>query len=83
MPEAGAHEAKTHSIVCKACGAALEVVVHFTGKIVWAVNPVSPEFGSDQPVLRGETKNARVVCSADVMHPCGYACVDGVVVETP
>lgn len=68
-------------VVCKSCGAALEVVVNFSGKIVWAVNPDDPDFGTQVPSLRGDTKNIRVVCSADVMHSCGYLCVDGVVVE--
>lgn len=68
-------------VVCKSCGAALEVVVSFAGKIVWAVDPNAPDFGSQVPSLRGDTKNIRVVCSADVMHSCGYICLDGVLVE--
>ena len=70
-----------HCVVCHACGASLEVVVNFTGKIVWSVNPESPDFGAEQPSLRGESNNIRVYCSADVMHACGYKCVDGVLVE--
>ena len=68
-------------VVCRMCGAALEVVVSFNGKIVWAVDPNDPDFGSQVPSLRGETKSVRVVCTADVMHACGYICVDGVLVE--
>lgn len=68
-------------IVCRACGAQLEVIVHFNGKIVWPVNPQSRDFSGEQPVLRGETKRIRVVCSADVLHDSGYNCVDGVLVE--
>ena len=68
-------------IVCRACGAQLEVVVHFTGKIVWPVNPQSLDFSGEQPVLRGETNRIRVVCSADIFHDSGYICVDGILVE--
>ena len=68
-------------VVCRACGARLEVVVHFNGKIVWTVDPGNPDFSGQQPVLRGETKRIRVVCSADVLHESGYLCVDGVLVE--
>jgi hypothetical protein len=67
--------------VCRACGASLEVVVHFNGKIVWSVDPANPDFGREQPLLRGETNRIRVLCSADVLHDCGYQCVDGVLVE--
>jgi hypothetical protein len=69
-------------VVCKACGATLEVVVDFSGKIVWSVNPDSHDFGAEQPSLRGQSKNIRVVCSADVMHSCGYTCADGILVES-
>ncbi|MCI0420059.1 MAG: hypothetical protein L0387_07265 [Acidobacteria bacterium] len=69
-------------VVCRSCGAALEVVVNFSGKIVWSIDPDDPDFGSQAPILRGETKNVRVVCSADVMHACGYSCVDGILVES-
>ena len=68
-------------VVCRLCGAALEVVVNFSGKIVWPVDPTDPEFGTQAPSLRGDTKSVRVVCSADVMHACGYICEDGVLVE--
>lgn len=69
-------------VVCQMCGAALEVVVNFSGKIVWAVDPNDPDFGTQAPSLRGDTRNIRVVCSADVMHSCGYVCLDGVLVES-
>jgi hypothetical protein len=68
-------------VVCKLCGAALEVVVNFSGKIVWAVDPADPDFGVQTPSLRGDPESARVVCSADVMHSCGYVCLDGIIVE--
>jgi hypothetical protein len=68
-------------VVCMSCGARLEVVVNFKGKIVWPVDPENPDFGTEQPELRGETSNIRVVCSADVMHTCGYVCVDGALIE--
>ena len=68
--------------VCKACGARLEVVVHFNGRIVWPVEPGNPEFGEEQPFLRGETRKVSVVCTADIFHSCGYCVVDGVLSET-
>ena len=72
----------TSSFVCKACGAQLEVVVHFNGKIVWSVKAGSPEFGSEQPDLRGETGKVQVVCSADIFHSSGYFVVDGNLIES-
>ena len=69
--------------VCRACGARLEVLVYFNGKIVWPVNPQNPDFSGEQPILRGETKRIRVVCSADVLHDSGYQCIEGVLVEKP
>ena len=68
-------------VVCMSCGARLEVLVNFKGKIVWPVDPDNPDFGTEQPELRGDASNIRVVCSADVMHSCGYVCVDGALVE--
>ena len=68
-------------VACRMCGAALEVIVNFSGKIVWAVDPTDPDFGTQAPSLRGDTKSVRVACSADVMHACGYVCLDGVLVE--
>jgi hypothetical protein len=82
MPNTSMASNAVRRFVCKACGASLEVVVNFTGKIVWSVNPENPDFGVGQPTLRGESKNIRVACSADVMHSCGYVCVDGVLVES-
>jgi hypothetical protein len=67
--------------LCKACGAGLEVIVNFKGEIVWKIDPKNPDFGSEQPTLRGESSHIRVVCTADVIHPCGYICVEGVLVE--
>lgn len=70
------------SFVCKACGAPLEVVVQFNGRIVWPVEPGNPEFGEEQPFLRGETRKVSVVCTADIFHSSGYCVVDGVLAET-
>lgn len=69
------------TFVCKACGAPLEVVVHFNGSIVWPVEPGNPEFGEEQPFLRGETRKVSVVCTADIFHSSGYRVVDGVLAE--
>jgi hypothetical protein len=69
------------TFVCKACGAPLEVVVHFNGRIVWPVEPGNPEFGAEQPFLRGETQKVSVVCTADIFHSSGYCVVDGVLAE--
>ena len=69
------------TFVCKACGAPLEVVVHFNGRIVWPVEPGNPEFGAEQPFLRGETRKVSVVCTADIFHSSGYCVVDGVLAE--
>ena len=80
-PSKATESGRQRRVVCKSCGASLEVVVNFSGKIVWPVDPHDPDFGSQVPDLRGETKNIRVVCSADVMHTCGYVCFDGVLVE--
>jgi hypothetical protein len=67
--------------LCRACGAELEVTVNFKGKIVWRIDPENPDFGSEQPTLRGESSHIRVVCTADVMHDCGYICVNGILLE--
>jgi hypothetical protein len=82
IPDPSPRHGRQRHIVCQLCGAALEVVVNFSGKIVWAVDPNDPDFGTQAPTLRGDTKNIRVVCSADVMHACGYGCLDGVLVES-
>jgi len=76
------HPASPGSFVCNACGAPLEVVVHFNGRIVWPVEPGNPEFGEEQPFLRGETRKVSVVCTADIFHSSGYRVVDGVLAET-
>ncbi len=68
--------------VCQACGARLEVVVHFNGRIVWPVEPGNPEFGEEQPYLRGETRKVSVVCTADIFHSSGYCVEDGALAET-
>jgi len=64
--------------VCQACGAKLQVVVNFHGKIVWTIDPDNPDFSEVQPEFRGQTRNIRVLCSADVLHSCGYVCEEGV-----
>ena len=81
-PDSLAARDNPRRVVCKMCGAALEVIVNFSGKIVWAVDPNEADFGTQAPSLRGDTKNVRVVCSADVMHSCGYVCQDGILVES-
>jgi hypothetical protein len=81
-PDSMSERDRQRRVVCQMCGAALEVVVNFSGKIVWAVDPNDPDFGIQAPSLRGDTKSVRVVCSADVMHSCGYACLDGILVES-
>ena len=81
-PDSPAEQDNPRRVVCQMCGAALEVIVNFSGKIVWAVDPNDPDFGTQTPSLRGDTKNVRVVCSADVMHTCGYACQDGILIES-
>ena len=80
-PDSMSERDRQRRVVCQMCGAALEVVVNFSGKIVWAVDPNDPDFGTQAPSLRGDTKSVRVVCSADVMHSCGYVCLEGVLVE--
>ena len=80
-PDSLAERGSPRRVVCKMCGAALEVIVNFSGKIVWAVDPNEADFGTQAPSLRGDTKDIRVVCSADVMHSCGYVCQDGILVE--
>ena len=62
---------------CRLCGAALEVQVRFRGKLVWVVPAGDPDFGAVEPELRGEHKDPRLVCSADVLHKTGFRLVDG------
>ena len=62
---------------CRLCGAALEVQVRFRGKLVWVVPEGDPDFGAVEPELRGEHKDPRLVCSADVLHKTGFRLVDG------
>ena len=63
--------------VCQACGAQLEVQVRFRGKVVWVVDPVRPDFGVSEPVLRGDSGDPRLVCSADALHSSGFRLCDG------
>ena len=62
---------------CRLCGAALEVQVRFRGKLVWVVPEDNPDFGAVEPELRGEHKDPRLVCSADVLHQTGFRLVEG------
>jgi hypothetical protein len=64
-------------VSCRLCGAALEVRVRFRGTLVWSVDPDSPEFGAGEPELRGEHREPRLVCSADVMHETGFQLAEG------
>ena len=69
--------------VCQACGAKLEVQVRFRGKIVWAVDPVKPDFGISEPDLRGDSGDQKLVCSADTLHPVGFWLIDGEIKPEP
>lgn len=69
--------------VCSACGAAIEVQVGFKGKVVWTLEESSPDFSTTSPELRGDYKQPRLVCSADVMHRTGFKLLDGEVVPEP
>lgn len=69
----------TGPIVCRACGASLEVRVSFKGKIVWTVDPENPDFSTQEPELRGDSKEPKLVCSADAIHSTGFQLVDGVI----
>ena len=66
-----------NEIVCRACGAQLEVQVRFRGKVVWTVDPSEPDFGVGEPELRGDSSDPRLVCSADSLHSTGFQLVDG------
>ena len=66
--------------LCRACGAAIEVQVGFTGKVVWTLDAGNPDFSVTSPELLGDYKQPRLVCSADVMHPTGFELLDGQVV---
>ena len=69
--------------VCRACGAAIEVQVRFKGKVVWTLDAGHPDFSAVPPELRGDHKEPRLVCSADVMHRTGFKLLDGEVVPEP
>ena len=69
--------------VCRSCGAALEVQVGFKGKVVWEVEAGNPNFSSTSPDLRGDFKEPRLVCSADVMHSTGFQLLNGEIVAEP
>ncbi len=66
-----------NEIVCRACGAQLEVKVRFRGKIVWVVDPGEPDFGVAEPELRGDSGDPSLVCSADSLHSTGFQLVNG------
>ena len=67
---------------CRLCGAALEVQVRFRGKLVWVVPEGDPDFSAAEPELRGEHKDPRLVCSADVVHETGFQLADGEIVRS-
>ena len=67
----------TVEYLCRLCGAQLEVRVSFKGKIVWAVDAGDPNFGSKEPELRGDSKEPRLLCSADALHQTGFRLTDG------
>jgi len=69
-------EAQSH-YKCRLCGAALEVQVRFRGKLVWVVPEDNPDFGALEPELRGDHKDPKLVCSADVLHKTGFRLVEG------
>ncbi len=69
--------------LCRACGAAIEVQVGFNGKVIWTLDAGNPDFSGTPPDLRGEYKQPRLVCSADVMHGTGFKLLDGQVVPEP
>lgn len=73
----------SHLYLCRACGAQLEVRVGFTGKVVWTVNPANPDFSGDVPELRGNYREAKLICSADVLHTTGSKLIDGEIVSDP
>lgn len=62
---------------CQSCGAQLEVRVPFKGRLVWAIDESDPDFSSRFPEPRGQFGSAKVVCSADPLHPTGFHVVDG------
>ena len=66
--------------VCRACGAAIEVQVRFKGNVVWTLDAGNPDFGVTSPELRGDHKEPRLICSADVMHRTGFKLLDGEVI---
>jgi len=68
---------------CRLCGAQLEVRVSFKGKIVWAVDAGDPDFGSKEPELRGDSKEPRLLCSADALHQTGFRLADGEIERDP
>ena len=70
-------------IVCRSCGAQLEVRVRFRGKVVWVVDPAQSDFGAAEPELRGDSGDPALVCSADSLHPTGFQLVDGEIHHDP
>lgn len=62
---------------CRSCDAQLEVRVPFKGRLVWTIDEEDPDFSTRFPELRGSYGNAKVLCSADPLHPTGFCLVDG------
>ena len=67
---------------CLLCGAPLEVRVRFRGTLVWAVDRQTAGFGDTEPELRGDHKEPRLVCSADVVHETGFQLAEGEIVRS-
>ena len=65
---------------CRACGAAIEVRVRFRGKVVWTLEADNPDFGNNEPELRGIYGDPSLTCSADVLHNTGFKLLEGEVV---
>ncbi len=79
----GGEDQRPVEYLCRLCGAQLEVRVSFKGKIVWTVEPGDPDFGAKEPELRGDSKEPRLLCSADALHQTGFRLVDGEIEPDP
>lgn len=72
-------EERSFDYRCQSCGAALLVRVPFKGRLVWTIDPASPDFSAAFPEPRGDFGKAKVVCSADPLHETGFHLIDGAV----
>jgi hypothetical protein len=50
--------------------------------LVWAVDRQTAGFGDTEPELRGDPKEPRLVCSADIVHETGFQLADGEIVRS-